>query len=500
MASRREATLVLTIDAGGSSVKATVLCTRMWRVLACARSEYRALYLAPHHAEFDTDQWWAVIQETCAAAVAQAAAPPDSYLAITCTAMRSSFVLLDGAGNPLAPGVLNLDGRGTPYLAEIRDALGADALYMLTGHWPAAPLGLGKLLWFKDCRPELWSRIRHIMQMHDWMLYRLCGEMTSEPSSASMGQLLDVAQRCWATGLLDVLGIDPALFPPLRDGGAYLGGLEPEVAQAIGLPAGMPVHVGGGDTHVCCLGVDAVGDGDVVIVGGSTTPIQFTASTPLCDTQHRPWVSAHLWPNRWAIEMNAGITGLTYTWLRDLCFSVQPAAAPSYERLDALAAQAPLGAHGLLVTAANPYWREDIWNRMPPATLFALTPHHGLDDVARATMESTCYAVRSNLEGLEAVHGAPFTAVTFTGGAAQSPLWAQMLADVLGAPIRVVEVPEASAIGGGRLVLKNHPHDWGGPLPARHYQPDAVRHADYQPYYDRYRTIFRRLLETFGEG
>jgi len=198
--------------------------------------------------------------------------------------------------------------------------------------------------------------------------------------------------------------------------------------------------------------------------------------------------------------MNAGITGLTYTWLRDLCFSVQPAAAPSYERLDALAAQAPLGAHDLLVTAANPYWREDIWSHMPPATLFGLTPHHGLDDVARATMESTCYAVRSNLEGLEAVHGAPFTAVTFTGGAAQNPLWVQMLADVLGVPIRVAEVPEASAIGGGRLVLKDHPHDWGTPLPARHYQPDAGHHVDYQPYYDRYRTIFRRLSETFGEG
>src|SRR5881275_570376 len=101
MAAGREATLVLTIDAGGSGVKAGVLCVREWRVLASARREYRPSYPAPGQAEFDTGQWWAVMQEACAEAVLRAAAPPGRYLALTCTAMRIPFVLLDRAGEPV---------------------------------------------------------------------------------------------------------------------------------------------------------------------------------------------------------------------------------------------------------------------------------------------------------------------------------------------------------------------------------------------------------------
>jgi sugar (pentulose or hexulose) kinase len=94
----RDATLVLTLDAGGSGVKASVLCVRTWRVLGSARREYEASFPEPGHAEFDTRQWWAIMQDACIEAVMRAGAPPGRYLALTCTAMRIPFVLLDGAG------------------------------------------------------------------------------------------------------------------------------------------------------------------------------------------------------------------------------------------------------------------------------------------------------------------------------------------------------------------------------------------------------------------
>lgn len=495
-----EPTLVLTIDAGGSGVKANVLCVREWQVLGSARRIYQPSYPAPRQAEFDTAQWWAIILAAGTEAVTRAGAAPDRYLAVTGTAMRSPFVLLDRDGEPVAPGVLNLDTRGHAYLAEIRTALAGDALYTLTGHWTANPLGLPKLLWFARERPALWARVRHVLQMHDWMLYELCGEMASEPSSASMGQLLDVARRCWATDLLDALGIARDLFPPLRDAGTILGGLKPAVARTLGLQAGLPVHVGGGDTHVACLGVDGVEEGEVVIVNGSTTPLQLTSSTPLGHGTYRPWVSAHLWPGLWAMEMNAGATGMMYTWLRDLCFTLQPAAVPVYEPLDRLAAQVPLGARDLLVTVPSPRWSEEAWSRLPPGTMFGLTHGHTLGDVARATMESVCYAVRGNLEQLEAVRGAPFSRITLTGGASRSHLWSQMLADVLGKPLRVPHVPEPSAVAGGRMILKEERNAWGGPQPAAYYRPDAARHVAYLPYHERYVSVHRSLAGTFGGG
>ena len=106
--------LVLTIDAGGSGVKASVLCTREWRVLAVGHRDYQPSYPQLGHAEFDPRWWWAEMEAACAEAVTRADKPPGHYLAITCTAMRIPFVLVDRAGAPVWPGVLNLDSRGRP--------------------------------------------------------------------------------------------------------------------------------------------------------------------------------------------------------------------------------------------------------------------------------------------------------------------------------------------------------------------------------------------------
>lgn len=494
-----EPTLVLTIDAGGSGVKVNVLCTRAWTVLGSATAEYRSLHPRPGFVEFDHAAWWASIVQASAAAVGRAGADPARYLAVTCTAMRCPFVLLDREGVPVVPGVLNLDARGHAYLGAIRDALGDERLYALTGHWAANPLGLPKLLWYMHERPEVWKRVRHILQMHDWLLYELCGEMASEPSSASLGQLVDVSRRRWATDLLTALGLCLDLLPPLRDAGSYLGPLKPAVARALGLPAGLPVHVGGGDTHMACLGVGGVADGEVVIVNGSTTPIQLTVSTPLRDVTQRPWVSAHLWPGFWAVEMNAGATGMMYRWLRDLTTALQPAPTPSYEALDRLAAESPLGARDLLMTVPNPHWSERAWQRQPPGTLFGLTHGHTLGDLARATMESVCYAIRGNLEQLDMVHGHPMSEVTLTGGAGLSPLWSQMLCDVLGRTLKVPQVAQPAAVAGGRLLLNERGLGRVGETACTVYQPDAARHRAYQPYQERYLRVHHELGETFAK-
>jgi sugar (pentulose or hexulose) kinase len=287
--------------------------------------------------EFDPEAWWRELAAAGAEAVERSGLPRGEYLAVTCTAMRIPFVLLDAGKRP---------ARG---------------------------------------RPELWRRVRHVLQLHDWLCFRLSGALASEPSSASMAQLLDVSRRTWATELLESLELDPRLLPPLRDAGERLGGLERDAAAALGLAEGTPVHVGGGDTHVACLGAGAAADGDVAIVAGSTSPIHLTSSRPLLDTVHEPLVSAHLRAGSWAIETNAGVTGLMYAWLSGLCGLPYPA-------LDALAAEAPVGAGGLVVTAANPRWGEDSWSRTPPIALLGLTPGHSPGELARATLESICHA------------------------------------------------------------------------------------------------------------
>ena len=96
-------------------------------------------------------------------------------------------------------------------------------------------------------------------------------------------------------------------------------------------------------------------------------------------------------------------------------------------------------------------------------------------------MESACYAIRCNLEQLQQVHGRPFERVILVGGASHSPLWSQMLADILGTGLRLPKVAEAAAVAGGRVVLQGHRDLWRGPLPAEDLEADPQLTAPINP-------------------
>ena len=491
--------LILTIDGGGTSAKVSAYSISSHHAVASAAVEYAASYPAFEFAEFDPDSWWAAVVRAIRLTVERAAVDPSSYVGITCTGMRIPFLLLDANGATLAPGVLNVDRRGQGYLDRVRSALGPERLYELTGHWPNSKFGLPKLLWFADRQPELWGRVRHVLQFHDWLIYGLSGELVSEPSSAAMSQLVDVRARSWATELFEALQLDIELFPPMTDAGTRAGGLLAPVAHETGLLAGTPVHVGGGDSHTSALGAGGIRPGDICIIGGSTTPVMLASEDVLLDPVQVPLVSPHLRPGLWAAETNAGVTGVLYTWLRNLSTPFLGDGGQegigSYFAIDELAGSSPLGARDLLVACANPFWSEDAWDRVPPISIVGLTPAHSLGDVARAILECICHAVRGNLNALEASLHGPSGRIVFTGGTSRSPFAAQMLSDVLGRPVSVAEVPEPSAVAGAILVSGDQAV--GSP---RHtlYEPDPGRHSAYEAYGDRYRDLFARLQEAFA--
>ena len=490
------ADLTLIIDGGGTSVKVSAYSIATGCIVAGAVVEYSATFPAPGLVEFDPVSWWKSVVQAIRETVDRASAPARKYVGVTCVGMRIPFVLLDRDFETIGPGVLNIDRRGQNYLHRVHAEVGPKTLYELTGHWPNAKFGLPKLLWFVDQRPELWRRARHVLQFHDWLVFGLSGELVSEPSSAAMSQLVDVHRRDWADELLAAFGLDRALFPPMADAGTRVGGVTPTLSRATGLLAGTPVHVGGGDSHVSALGAGGALTGDISIIGGSTTPVMLTSAQPLLDPIHTPLVSPHLRPQTWALETNAGTTGILYRWLRDFVRDVDGrTSTSSYAAIDDLAASSPLGSRDLMITCANPFWGEDAWERLPPVSIVGLTPGHSAGDVARAILECTTYAVRGNFEALEAGLEAPSKRIIFSGGTSRSAFASQMLADVLGRAVLVPDVPEPSAVAGAFIIAGDQATRAPGYTP---YDPDPARHAAYETYVEGYGGLFARLQGALG--
>ena len=202
--------------------------------------EYAPVSARPGLLEWDPATWWRAIVGALADAVALAGEPASSYLGLICTGMRIPFVLVDEQLEPVAPGVLVPDRRGAVYAASLRDADRQRPLYETTGHWSAFHFGLPKLVWYVRERPALWGRTRWVLQMHDWLLARLCGAIASEPSSASMSQLLDVSRARLVGRRPRRAGIDRERLPPLLDAGTVAGGLDADVAREVGLARARP--------------------------------------------------------------------------------------------------------------------------------------------------------------------------------------------------------------------------------------------------------------------
>jgi sugar (pentulose or hexulose) kinase len=414
--------LVAGLDFGGGAVKACVADVDRGEVLAVAQEPTETSFPAPGRAEFDPHAWWRAATVAMRAAVSQAARPPDDYGAVSVTSLRQGYVLLDDDGE-LGAGVVNADRRGADHLGQVRETIGRERLYEITGHWSAPQLTLPKLL--EEQRSGRLQRARTMLFVHDWALWRLCGERVSEPSMASAGQLLDVHRRTWAREVLGSLGLDPSLLPRLVDAGTRVGRLrDPD----LGLPGGIDVIAGGGDTQLAATGAGGLADGVVSVVAGTTTPLQASTAEFPRDPEQHPWVSAHLRPDRWAAETNAGYTGMSLDWFARI----------SGTRVSTLADEAavsPAGAKGITAAVTARIWSEETWSSGAPGGLIGFEPGHARADVARAFIEAHAYGIRGNLEDLERATGKVANRICLLGGASGSRAFTQLVADTTGRPI-----------------------------------------------------------------
>jgi sugar (pentulose or hexulose) kinase len=498
------APLVLTLDAGTGSLRALVYDLDQGITRAVVSREISITHPEPDRAEFDPSGWAGACLEAIKDAVAQVGQPATAYRGITATSLRQGFVLLDAAGATLGPGILNYDRRGAEGIARIARHIDTEDLYQLTGHWPAPELTLPKLLWFQQEAETIWKDTHTILFIHDWLLYLLTGELGTNATLACAGQMADVRQRAWATDLIQDFGIRDKKLPVIHPSGYHLGGLKPELARYTGLLQGTPVYVGGGDTQFGSLGAGGMQADTVVIVGGSTTPLMLTTQTPIFDAKRFPWVSTHLHEDLWALEMIAGHTGMIYQWIRELCRSFPVSMQEdinkiSYDQLNQLARESTIGTRGLRVLASSPRWAQDTWERRAPYVIYNFSVAHNLGDLARAILESVCFAVRGNLEILERVAEKPAKRVIYTGGATRSPFWTQMMADVLGRDILIPHDQESAARAGAQVVSWAGQDNGSFDSPAmRPLQPDQEASNLYHEHYQDYLDIFERLHATFA--
>jgi sugar (pentulose or hexulose) kinase len=277
-------------------------------------------------------------------------------------------------------------------------------------------------------------------------------------SSAAMSQMLDVRAGTWAGDLLAAVDVPLDLLPPLHRAGVPAGTITRGAEAETGLPRGLPVHLGGGDTHMSAMAAGALTDPAPVVVAGTTGPAQLAVKRSQ-DKQPGDFfpllVSEQPISGAWALESNAGPTGEIVDRLADL-----PGAQGAELRI-ALAERgfdlppAPGGQEAessLTVLSGNPFFGPAGWSAWPPPTVIGLRADHTGEDVRLAGLRGTSWAIASILDQLRDHSGAHPVAVTATGGMSRSEAWNQALADAARLPVRVRPLDLVNGLAGAALV------------------------------------------------
>ena len=491
---------ILSIDVGTGSLKAAVSAPG-GKLLSTANASVPYLPVvedAPLSRAFDAGTLWSAIVDTARRALHEAGVRNGSVAAVGVTSQRQGIGALDADGKELFLGP-NMDLRAL-FEGFAIDEEHADTVYRLTGHLPSFMLAPAKLRWRQLYEPEAYERIAAVLSVGDWVGYRLTGELALQGTLASEAGLLDISAGTLATPLLETLGLRTDCFPPIAMPGDRLGGLKRGIAEQLGLSQGVPVVVAGPDTQCGLLAMGAASPGDTGVVAGWSVTAQSVTGAPQPDGQRRTWVSRHVVPDCWVAEANAGDGGNAYHWLLELLVGAEDG---GFERMEALAAEAPAGAEGAIALLGPAPLDLSRPGLRPGGLLFPVpVTFSGLDraKLARAALENVVYAVRGATDLLAEVTGAPPNGLAVGGGMTRTTLFPQMLADVLGRPIHVAPTPDVSlqgaalaaeaALEGGDALRQLARAARQG---LREVTPDPVAQTEYREHYARWLDAQARL-------
>ena len=418
------------LDVGTTSVKGLAI-DPAGVVLASADASYPLSTPHPGWAEQDPREWCRAADEVLARLTADAG-PPSS---IGLSGQMHGLVALDRGGEVLRPAILWNDQRTGAESAEIEAALGLDRLVALTGNRALPGFTGPKLLWMRRHEPDLYRRIARICLPKDYVRLHLCGEWATDVSDASGTVLLDVAERRWSEPVLDGLGIDPAILPPVLESPERCGVTD----------AGVPVAAGAGDQAAGAVGVGVVSAGPASVVLGTSGVVFAALDRYASDSQGRVHAFCHAIPATWhAMGVMLSAAG-ALQWLHDVVAPDTPFAELTVE-----AARWEPGIEGLtflpyLAGERTPYPDPDA-----RGAFAGLSLRHDRGALVRAVLEGVAFGLRDGLD-LVAELGGAISSGRVSGGGARSDLWLQIIASVLELPLDRVRVDAGAAFGAALL-------------------------------------------------
>jgi xylulokinase len=407
--------------------------------------------------------WWDAFE------TAWAAAGSPEVEAISIGGQQHGMVVLDERCDVIRPAKLWNDTETAADAGWLLKQLpgGAGDWAAAVGSVPVAAFTVTKLSWLHRSEAENWARVAHVLLPHDWMTFRLTGELVTDRGDASGTGYWSPSSGEYRWDILSIVDND-------RDWSTVV----PRVAsplEVVGDWNGAKVACGTGDNMAAALGLGLTQGVAVVSLGTSGTAYarsERSTSDPSGAVAGFADASGGFLPL---------VCTLNATKVSD---AIARILGVGHEEFDRLALAAPAGAGGLTLL---PYFDGERTPNLPKSSglLSGIRSGVSREQLARAAVEGVVCGLLDALDALRAE--TPIGAVRLVGGGARSAAYRQIVAELCDLPVTLADADEAVATGAcvqAAAVALGIAHTevadrWklgvGTPLPAATGDPAGVR-------------------------
>ncbi len=426
-----------------------------------------------------------------------------SVVAIGVSGQQHGFVPVDRAGEVQAPVKLWCDTSTGAECDAITAAFGGvDACIEKVGNPVLAGYTASKVRWFRDRHPARYEQMETILLPHDYLNYFLTGERCMEAGDASGTGFLSIRERDWSADMLAAIDPDRDLrecLPDVRTANTRIGSLRADIAEELGLPAGVPVSTGGGDNMMGAIGTGNVKPGTVTMSLGTSGTVYAYSDEPVVDPKGN--IAAFCSSTSGWLPL---LCTMNCTVSTELMRGLLNADIASFE---AQVSAAGRGADGVLTV---PFFSGERTPNLPNAKGCIV----GLDtrnanpaNLLRSAVEGATFALRFGIDELRQL-GIVTRQIVLTGGGANSPTWRQVVADVCDAPAVMLKQEEGAAFGAAlqALAMLDNAGDELPALVLDHLERDGDRSVEprpsavsfYQDTYSRYQQAAGKVAELYS--
>jgi len=483
---------IIGVDVGTGSAKAVALDADR-KVIATSQSFYSNIKgLKQGYSEQDPEIIWASFVKCIQEVNEKLNRLP---VAVSISSCMHSLLAVDKDNSALTPLITWADSRSEKIAEALRQTKKGKNIYKLTGTPIHSMSPLCKIKWMKEQAKDIFENTFKFISIKEFIWFRLFNKYEVDYSIASATGLFNIKKLKWNIESLNFCGIDKSNLSKPVPTDFIRNDVTPGYAKILGIKPDTQFCIGASDGCLANLGSDAIEPGTAALTIGTSGAVRIAGTEPIVN--YKTMVFNYLLDDTTFISggpVNNG--GNVLKWMFKTFLNISSPSDDNYKNIFEQIESIPAGSNGLIFLPYLYGERAPIWDEKASGVFFGIRSSHTNAHFFRAAVEGICFTLNTILEIIET--SVDIKQLNVSGGFVHSQIWMQILADISGKDLCLVETEDASSIGAALLAMKSLKIIDN--YSSKHTNANTIasnsgNHISYKKYY----SVFKKLYKLSGK-